>query len=157
MMLDFEVTIEEVTDESLREYYRHSSNYEELVRDEEQWGNLSRQIRLQRALLEDEEALRRFLTYVVIERVDSNVDSELGKVFRAAGETIEDEILEPLFSRLDEEDASYFREASEAGELFECIEVLSRSFRARWTGAILEEIRPVGEGSLDELESDNLM
>jgi hypothetical protein len=31
MTLDFAVTVEELTDERLRAYYRHSTNYEELV------------------------------------------------------------------------------------------------------------------------------
>lgn len=150
MSLDFEVSVEEITDESLREHYRRSSNYAEIVGDLEVWANLSRQIRLQRALFEDEEALRRFLAFVVTDEVDSSLDSRLGEVFGVSGNQNEEEILGPVFGRLEEEDARYFREVSAAGSLFESIEVLSRSFKVRWTGASLEEIKNVAEGLFDE-------
>lgn len=150
MTLHFEVTVEDLTDERLREYYRPFRNYDEIVGDLKFWANLSRQIRLQGALLEDEEALARFLTYIVTTEVDSRVDSRLGEVFRMGGEQIEEEIFEPLFSRLDEDDARYFREVSAAGALWENIEVLSHSFIVKWTVATLEEVRTVVQGSSDE-------
>jgi hypothetical protein len=149
MVLDFEVTVEEVTDEVLREYYRQFTNYEEMVGDKELWTNISRQTRLQQVLLKDEEALRRFLTHVVTSEVDSTLDSRIGEVFGVGGVRAEEEILEPLFSRLGDEDKGYFREVNEAGALFEAIEVLSRSIRGRWMGASLEEVKLVVEGSFD--------
>lgn len=81
MVLDFEVVIEELTDETLRSYYRKFTNYEETIRDLALWANLSRQIRLQRALLADESTLRRFLTHVVIDEVDASLDSRLGDLW----------------------------------------------------------------------------
>jgi len=149
-MLDLEVSYEEITDESLREYYGHSKNFEEIVGDAELWANLSRQIRLQQALLEDEEVLRRYLTYVAVDEVDSHVDSDLAEVFGFDPKRAEEQILEPLFERLEEADTRYFLEVSAAGELFDNIEVLSRSFRVRWTAAALDEITPVARGMLDE-------
>lgn len=151
MTLDFEVTVEDLTDEKLREYYRPFRNYDEMVGDAEFWANLSRQIRLQRALLEDEEALGRFLTYIVTTEVDSRVDSRLGEVFLMGGEQIEEDIFEPIFWRLGDEDARYFREVSEAGAFWESVEVLSQSFMVRWTDASLDEISTVAEGSFNEL------
>src|ERR1051325_708228 len=125
MTLSFKVYVEEITDESLREYYQRFSNYDELIGDVELWANLSRQIRLQHALLEDEDALRKFLTFVVSDEVDSSINSQLGEVFGVGGRRNEEDILAPVFSRLGEEDARYFHEVSEAGTLFESIEVLS--------------------------------
>lgn len=154
MTLDFEVEVEELTDERLHEYYRQSSNYEELASDLELWENLRRQIRLQSALLEDEGALRRFLTHVVVNEVDPSLDGRLGEVFGVGGMWVEEGILEPLFSRLGEEDERYFREVSdgEAGHLYENIVVLDRSFVARWIGARLEEIQVVAEGALKDVQ-----
>jgi hypothetical protein len=86
MVLDFEVTVEELTDESLREYYRRFKSYEEMVGDVEMWANVTRQARLQRALLEDNEALGRFLTLVVVDEVDSRLDGRLGEVFGVGGD-----------------------------------------------------------------------
>ena len=81
MTLDFEVEVEELTDESLRRHYERFGNSEELVGDAEVWANLSRQIRLQRALLDDEEALGKYLTYAAVVEVDASTDSRLGEVF----------------------------------------------------------------------------
>lgn len=154
MTLDFEVEVEELTGESLREFYGGSGSFEELVGDAETWANLNRQAKLQRALLEDEEALGRFLTYVVADEVDPSLDSRLGEVFGAGGEEADEEILGAVFSRLEAEDAEYFREVREAGALFDSTEVLHQSFRVRWERATLEEVREVGAGRPDK-ESDN--
>jgi hypothetical protein len=151
MTLDFMVSVNEITDESLRDYYRAFISYEELVGDAELWANIGRQVRLQKVLLEDDEALRRFLTYVVVNEVDSSLDSRLGEVFSVSGECIEEEIFEPVFSRLGEDDARYFREVSEGGALWENVEVLSRSFVVSWTSASLEELRAVAIGSPEDV------
>lgn len=151
MTLDFEVEVEELTDEGLRRYYESSRNFEELVGDAELWANFSRQLRLQRALLDDEEALGRYLTYAAVCEVDASADSRLGEAFGVGMQRAEEEILGPVFSRLGEDDASYFREVSAEGMLFESIEALSRSVRVRMTAATLEEVRTVARASSDEL------
>lgn len=150
MTLDFEVEVEEVTDESLRDYYSRWSNYEEIVGDAELWANLSRQISLQRALLEDEAALRNYLVYVAADRVDPSSDSRLCEIFGVGGKQAEEDILGPVFGRLGEEDARYFSEVSVEGALFESIEVLSQSFKVRSARATIEEVMPVAEGTFDE-------
>lgn len=155
MVLDFEVTVEELTDESLREYYRRFKDYEGLVGDAETWANVSRQIGLQRALLGDEEALGRFLTLVVVDEVDSRLDGRLGEVFGVGGMWREEEILGPVISRLDAEDANFYRELIEGEVLHENTEALNQSFRVIWRSATLEEVSPVAEGTLDRSESDN--
>jgi hypothetical protein len=151
MVLDFEVEVEELTEEALHAHYRRFRNYEELVDDPEGWENLRRQFRLQRALLEDETALPKFLTLVVVDEVDSRLDGRLGEVFGVGGMWSEEEILGPVFSQLGEEDERYFREVSAATALFDSIEVLSLSFSVRWVGATLEEAKSVAEGSFDDL------
>jgi hypothetical protein len=81
MLLDFEVEVEELTEEGLHAHYRHFVNYEELVADKEWWENAMRQLRLQRVLLEDEEALRKYFTYVAAVEVDDSNDSRICEVF----------------------------------------------------------------------------
>jgi len=81
--------------------------------------------------------------------VDPSADSRLCEVFGVGGMSAEEDILGPVFRRLDLEDARYFLEVSAEGALFDSIEVLSRSFVVRWTEAILEEIKGVAEGSFD--------
>lgn len=151
MVLDFEVVIEELNDEMLRSYYRKFTNYEETIEDLELWANIRRQIRLQRALLEDESTLRRFLTHVVIDEVDASLDSRLGEIFGVRGMWVEEDILGPLFSQLEDEDEDFFVTVSEDGSLFENVEVLNFSFKSSFTGAALfEETDFAVEGTLDE-------
>jgi hypothetical protein len=154
MTLDFEVTISEITEESLREHCRMFTDSNELLADPETHRNLGRQQRLQRALLADEESLRRFLTYVVVSEVNSNIGSRLGEMFGLGREETEGEILEPVLARLDEEDARFY--ASVAGVLWENVELLNSSFVARWMRAVLEEVTEVAEGAINQGESDNL-
>jgi hypothetical protein len=150
MVLDFEVAVEELTDESLHEYYRRLKGYEELSGDAEMWANVTRQLRLQRALLKDEEALGRFITMVVVDEVDSRLDSRLGEVFGVGGMWGEEEILGPVISRLDEEDANFYRELIESELLHENTEALNRAFRVVWRRATLEEVRPVAESMIED-------
>jgi hypothetical protein len=150
MVLDFEVEVEELTEEGLHEHYRQSENYEELVGDGGWWENAKRQIGLQRTLLEDEGALGKFLTLVVTTELDGSVESRLAEVFGVGGDRTEEDILEPLFSRLSEEDERFYRGVSEEGILFDNTEPLSRSFKGRWTRATLEEIQAVTEGAVDD-------
>jgi hypothetical protein len=152
MVLDFEVTVEELTDELLREYYRQFTGGEGRTANAEQWADRSRQIRLQRSLLEDDGALNRLLAYVVTNEIDSSLDSGLGEAFGVGGERADEVILEGVFSRLDEEDASYFRTAGESGTLFEAVEAVSRSIRARWVGADISEIKVAAQLSTEDSE-----
>ena len=157
MVLDFEVEVEELTEEGLHLHYRQFRNYEELVADREWWENARRQLRLQRVLLEDEEALRKYFTYVAAVEVDDSSDSRICEVFGVGGERAEEDILEPLFSRLGEEDARFYREVDKEDLLFHNVEALSRSFKGRMIRAMMEEVSTVAEGRIEGGESDNLM
>lgn len=157
MVLDFEVEVEELTEEALHAHYRQFGNYEELVADREWWENARRQLRLQRVLLEDEEALRKYFTYVAAVEVDDSNDSRICEVFGVGGERAEEDILEPLLSRLSEEDEQFYREVEKEDILFHNVEALSRSFKGRMIRAMLEEVSTVAEGTIEREESDNLM
>jgi hypothetical protein len=149
--LDFVVEVEELTDETLRDYYSQFPGFDEKVADAV-WADLSRQIRLQRALLEDDEALEKFLAYVVTNEVDSSLDSRMREAFGVGGERADEVILEGVFSSLGHEDASYFRTAVESGMLFEAVEAVSRSIRARWVGAEISKIKVAAQLSTEVSE-----
>lgn len=85
LTLDFEVTVEGLTEEGLREYYRQFAEGEERTANADQWADRSQQIRLQRALLEDDGAPGRFLTYVVTNEVDPSLDGRLREAFGVGG------------------------------------------------------------------------
>jgi hypothetical protein len=73
-----------------------------------------------------EEALRKYFTYVVAVEVDDSRDSRICEVFGVGGERAEEDILEPLLSRLSEEDARFYRGVNEEEILFENAEAVSR-------------------------------
>lgn len=154
MTVDLEVTAEDLTDEYLRAYYRSRTNYEQIVGDAEIWTNVSRQRPLQRALLEDAEALRRYLVYVAMTEVNPNVDGGLGELFGVDEERAEEEILGSVLWRLSPVDAAYFLRAIQGRVLYEATEALSQSFRVRWVGGVLEEVKMLEEGLAYSAESD---
>ena len=113
--------------------------------DDAEWTreHLERQRRLLHALLRDERVLDEFMTYLVTDRVCSHPDSELDKVF---GVRPDEEILEPVFSALGEDDAQFFREVRQEGILWENTEQFECCFAVDWTGATLIEIAAQKEG-----------
>jgi hypothetical protein len=134
MTLDFRVLIGDVRKEGAE------SVGDDLEQVDE---HLERQRRLLRALLRDERALDEFMTYLVIDRVCSHPDSELGMVF---GVRPDEEILEPVYSALGEDDAQFFREVRRDGILWENTEQFECCFAVDWTGATLIEIAAKKEG-----------
>jgi hypothetical protein len=153
IVLDFEVEAHELTEEALHDYYRQFESYAEMVADTRLWGNLCRQVRLQRVLLDDEQVLNRYLAFLVADEVDGSSNSGLAEVFGVGGKTPEEDIFSPLFSRLNEEDAGYYREVSEAQMLFEAMEELSRSFTVMWVSTTLEDVNTLVKNRMYEAKS----
>lgn len=118
--------------------------------DEEQGQDyVARQKRLLRALLRDEAVLAEFVTYLVTDHVCGHSDSELGRVF---GVREQEEMLEPVYSRMREDDAQFFREVREADIFWENTERMELCFEVEWTGASLIEIRWEREGDASATE-----
>ena len=130
MMLDFRVLIGEVREEDIR---RDNGDDWEHARE-----HAERQNRLLRALLQDKEALRQFMTYLVTDRVCGHTDSELGRVFKVRRE---EEMLEPAYTKMSEDDVRFFREVSEEGIFWENTEQFEWCFAVDWTEANLIEIK----------------
>ena len=104
---------------------------------------MARQKRLLRALLCNEAVLGEFMTYLVTDRVCGHSDSELGRVF---GVRPQEEMLEPVYSEMGEEDARFFREVSEEGVFWENTELFEWCFAVDWTEASLIEVKWKREG-----------
>jgi len=141
MTLDFRVLVGDVRKDEVE---RDGDDLEQA--DE----HLERQRRLLRALLRDERVLDEFMTYLVTDRVCSHSDSELEMVF---GVRLDEEILEPVFSALGEDDARFFREVRRDGILWENTEQFESCFAVDWTGATLIEIAAQKEGDTTASES----
>lgn len=139
MMLDFRVLIGEIAEGGVGT---------DDGGDEEQGQDyVARQRRLLRALLRDEVVLQEFMTYLVTDRVCGHSDSELGRVF---GVREQEEILEPVYSGMREDDAQFFREVREADIFWENTERMELCFEVEWTGASLIEIKWEREGDTAE-------
>lgn len=141
MTLDFRVLVGDVRKDGVERDEDDLEGADEL---------LERQRRLLHALLRDERVLDEFMTYLVADRVCSHPDSELDMVF---GVRPDEEILEPVFSALGEDDARFFREVSQDGILWDNTEQFERCFAVDWTGATLIEIRAQKEGDPTASES----
>lgn len=110
---------------------------------------VARQKRLLRALLRNEAVLAKFMIYLVTDRVCGHSDSELGRVF---GVREQEELLEPVYSRMREDDAQFFREVREADIFWENTERMELCFEVEWTGASLIEIEWEREGDTTAAE-----
>jgi hypothetical protein len=140
LTLDFEVEVGEITEEAVRRYYRRHTNYEELMRDPGTWEMAARQNRLLLALLGDPEMLDSFLTFIVADEVCPGADVRLKEVLRVGQE---EEVMETVYGRLGGEDTEFYREVSAEGLLWENMELVNESFRVRWAGGSLAEVREV--------------
>jgi len=134
MTLDFRVLVGDVMKNSVERAGDDSEGADE---------HLERQRRLLRALLRNERVLDEFMTYLITDRVCDHPDSELGMVF---GVRTEEEILEPVYSALGEDDVQFFREVRRDGILWDNTEQFEFCFAVDWTGATLIEIASKKEG-----------
>jgi hypothetical protein len=141
MTLDFRVLVGDVRKEGVESVGDDLEGADE---------HLERQRRLLRALLRDERALEEFMTYLIIDRVCDHPDGELGMVF---GVRTEEEILEPVFSALGEDDARFFREVRQDGILWDNTEQFEFCFAVDWKGATLIEIAAKKEGDTSASET----
>lgn len=143
MTLDFRVLIGDVGEGDIKEGDGGEHRRE----------HTGRQRRLLRTLLRDEVVLREFMTYLVTDRVCGHADSELGKVF---GVREQEEMLEPVYAAMSEEDARFYREVREADVFWENTERFECSFGVEWTGARLVEVgwEREGETTLAGREAD---
>lgn len=114
---------------------------------EQRRARVERQGRLLRVLLHGPGALHEFMIHLVTNRVCGHEGGDLARVFGVKGEDV---ILEPAFSRLDEEDARFFREAAREGRFAEETRELAQSFTVDWTWASVFQIGWETEGDTAE-------
>jgi hypothetical protein len=108
--------------------------------------NVERQRRLYDLLLSNERVLERYLLAVVAVEAGGFVFGGLAGAFGVAED---EELLEPLYAEMSEEDAVYFEESARAGGLWESTRLLGEAFEVKWVGAEFAEMnrRVVGDVS----------
>ena len=146
MTLDFKVLISEITRERVNKTYGWAEGDEEFIRE-----NAEKQLRLLLALLNNEEILHKFLTYIITDKVCPHSESELGTVFQVQSE---EQMLEPIYSTMDVEDAQFFQDVIREGHFWENTELFENSFVVEWAGASLNEVRLVETGNVEVVKED---
>jgi hypothetical protein len=133
--LDLTVTISDISQERVRRHYTWDKKD-----PASSWEQAERQQRLLLALLQDEQALHRFLVYVLTSDLGAKLDVELMKKEAMAED---DEILETVYAGMGAEDAGYFREVKREGLLYENAQLVHESFVVDWRRTEIKEVSRV--------------
>jgi hypothetical protein len=132
IVMDVMIRISEITPESVAEYFTPDETGEGLP-----WEWAERQNRLLLALIKDEEVLEQFLLSIAADDLGSLLESE--QIVGLSDEE-EDELFEKVYSRMDSEDALYFREAKSDRSLYHNIELIHRAFVTDWKETELKDL-----------------
>jgi hypothetical protein len=132
--LDFKVHIRPITLDSVREYYKDKSD------EEIPWELPERESRLLLALLGDENALKKYLTSFFLDHLQDQLDTE---PFREIAVEKDQEIFELIYSRINEEDAQFFREIEEEDLFYDYTDHLLRAFTVEWLETELIELNVI--------------
>jgi hypothetical protein len=135
--LDFRLLIRPLTPEVCREIFpfddKGASTEEPLLRDD-----VERQRRLYALLLKNERVLERYLLTVVAQEAAGIVFGGLAGAFGVAED---EDLLEPLYAQMSEEDARHFEGQAKAGMLWESTELVTEAFGVKWVGAEWAEMK----------------
>jgi hypothetical protein len=143
--LDFRLLIRPITQEVGREG-SSSDDWDALAGEPHSREEVERQRRLYALLLNDERVLERYLLTVVSVEASGVVFGGLAGAFGVAED---EDLLEPLYAEMSEEDGRYFKEKVRAGLLWESTRLLGEAFEVKWVGAEFAEMnrRVVGDVS----------
>ena len=131
----------EITQETVRKRYGGSTEFIE--------HNLEcaeRQNRLLLALMKNEEALNKLMTYLLADEAWACLDTDHANVFGI--EELET-ILAPVYSGMNRDDAEYFQISKEQNAFSDSVDILLNSFEMKCVGADLTELRVIAEGCND--------
>jgi hypothetical protein len=142
LAVEFNISFREITPETALEMYP-SHKRDEVLSDAAEMEAVERQGRLLRALLEDGEALRRFIACAVIDEVAAGGGELLRKWLRVESE---EAVLRPLIKALGGEAAEYYGEVGGGGTFTENIDLLLFSTPLKCMGVKgrVEEVKEEG-------------
>ena len=146
IVFDVNIRISEITPESVAAYFTPDETDKGLP-----WEWAERQNRFLLALLQDEEALDRFLTSIAKGDFGFLLDSD-----RISGLSDEDEdaLFEKVFTGMGDEDSVFFREAKNDGILYHNIELVHKAFVTDWEGTNIKDVRVLKKGPLVQQTED---
>jgi hypothetical protein len=137
LTVDFKISAGEITRETVEHYYRDYVNYQELMKNELMWEIAAKENRLLQALIKNDEALNRFLTYVILDEVDPAKGSHLRKMLQVGRE---EEILESVIQSLEEGDVNFFKRVTEKGLFHENTKLFEHSVGVEWLGVQVTDL-----------------
>jgi hypothetical protein len=142
--LDFRLLLRPITTELCRESFFDRGSA--LAREPHSGEEVERQRRLYALLRKNKDVLERYLLTVVANEAAGFVFGGLSEAFGVAED---EDLLEPLYAEMSEEDAKYIEESARAGVLWESTKLLGEAFEVKWVGAECAEMsrRVVGDVS----------
>lgn len=141
--MDFTMTVCEITHETLRNRFRGSNEFNS--------HNLEcarRENRLLMALFSNKKLLKKVILSLLVDEARARMDEEQDNVFGM--EDLED-ILEPIYTRMDKDDVEYFQGSREVNCFFDSIEMFLNSFDIRCKKANIEEVQVFVEGDVERI------
>ena len=96
-----------------------------------------RQNRLLAALLKNKESLEKFLSYIIVNDLESKLGIELRSGYKVEKT---EEMLEPVYTAMDEEDAQFFQEVKDMRIFSENTDIMEDCFAIDWNETKILEI-----------------
>jgi hypothetical protein len=144
-VLDVNILITEITPEIVASYFTPDETNEGLS-----WEWAERQNRLLQKLIEDHDALNRFVLVIAKDDLSELLDSQQ---VRDAPAEEENEVLENVYLGMESEDAQFFQEAQKDGILYHNIVLIDRAFETDWKEAKLIDLKVINSDDKDESEA----
>jgi hypothetical protein len=129
IVLDVKINIREITPQSVAAYFTPD---EDLT-----WEWAERQNRLLKALVSNSEALGKYLVSIAKDDLGALLNSSEVKGLSADEE---DDLLERVYSGMDDQDALFFLDARRDRILYENTELVDKSFVTDWTSVRLMDV-----------------
>jgi len=147
IVFDVNIRITEITTESVADYFTPDETGEGLP-----WEWAERQNRFLLALLQEEEALDRFLMGIAKGDFGFLLDSDR---IRGMSDDEEDALFEKVFAGMSDDDHAFFQEAKRDGILYHNIELVHKAFVTDWEGANIKNVRVLKKGqSVQQTEGE---
>lgn len=135
IVFDVNIRISEITPESVADYFTSDETGEGLP-----WEWAERQNRFLLTLLQDEEALARFLASIATGDFGFLLESDRIGGFE---DEEEDALFEKVYTGMSGDDSMFFQEAKSDGILFHNIQLVHKAFVADWKNAEIVDVSVV--------------
>ena len=149
LTMDFTMTVCEITHETLRNYFKAGIEFNS--------HNLEcarRENRLLLAVFRNKKLLKKVILSLLVDEARARMDEEQDNVF-GMEELVE--LLEPLYTRMDKDDAEYFQGSREVNCFFDSIEMFLNSFDIKCKKTSIEEVQVFVEGDVERITVTRLI